>query len=206
MSPVRLARPERRGNFAAARTVQGGVDPDTNTHAPAQAAANGGFHMRISILQVVAIVAALAAPTIAQAQDFKDSVLSAHNALRAKHGVPPLSWSDSLAKEAQGWSDKCVFEHSNMSHGENLAQGSTGGYSPAEYVNDWYSEISSYDFTTGDSTDGNAVGHFTQVVWKSTTKVGCGFSTCGDNDLLVCNYSPAGNFAGQYLENVPPAK
>ena len=63
-----------------------------------------------------------------------------------------------------------------------------------------------YDFTTGESTDGNAVGHFTQVVWKSTTKVGCGFSTCGDNDLLVCNYSPAGNFAGQYLENVPPAK
>lgn len=130
-------------------------------------------------------------------------MLGAHDAARAKHGVPALSWSDSLAKTAQSWADRCVFEHSSTSYGENLAQG-TGGYSGADAVNDWYNEISAYDFNApGDS---EATGHFTQVVWKGTKRVGCGVAQCSDGALYVCNYDPAGNFAGEYEANVPPPK
>ena len=74
-----------------------------------------------------------------------------------------------------------------------------------QFINDWYGEISAYDFTTGTSTGGD-IGHFTQVVWKSTKHVGCALASCGENDLLVCQYSPAGNVGGQYLDNVPPAQ
>ena len=61
-----------------------------------------------------------------------------------------------------------------------------------------------YDFTS--NTPSGETGHFTQVVWKSTKHVGCGIASCGGNDLLVCQYSPAGNYDGQYLDNVPAPK
>ncbi|MDY7012856.1 MAG: CAP domain-containing protein [Cyanobacteriota bacterium] len=41
------------------------------------------------------------------------------------------------------------------------------------------------------------VGHYTQIVWRKTTQVGCGISQAGGNDILVCRYSPPGNFMSQ---------
>jgi pathogenesis-related protein 1 len=136
-------------------------------------------------------------------QDISGEMLQAHNSLRAKHGVPALSWSPSLAATAQDWANRCVFEHSNNG-GENLAQWTSGAYSAASHVRGWYDEIRSYDFATGASKDGGVIGHFTQVVWKGTSEVGCGIAQCSGNDLLVCNYNPAGNWDGEYIANVPP--
>lgn len=137
----------------------------------------------------------------AVAQDISGEALSTHNALRARHGVPALSWSGKLAGVAQDYANKCVFEHNNTGYGENLAQASSPNVSGM--INDWYSEISAYDFASG---TGNGTGHFTQVVWKSTKQVGCGMAQCSDGAILVCNYSPAGNLDGAYVENVPPAQ
>ena len=75
-----------------------------------------------------AVAAVIAAPALAA--DIEGPMLNAHNAARAKHGVPPLSWSASLAKAAQAWADRCVFEHSSTNYGENLAQG-TGDFANA---------------------------------------------------------------------------
>ncbi|ODO05332.1 hypothetical protein L198_02025 [Cryptococcus wingfieldii CBS 7118] len=53
--------------------------------------------------------------------------------------------------------------------------------------------------------------HFTQVLWKSSTKLGCAQTSCadgiiftgyGDSPFIVCEYDPAGNVAGQYGDNV----
>lgn len=156
--------------------------------------------MRIGFAAVAAVVAfGLAAPVVAQ--DISGEMLSAHNGLRAKHGVPGLSWSGKLASTAQAWADKCVFEHSNNGLGENLAQGDG---SPASFVQSWYSEIGMHDFADPEANPGT--GHFTQVIWKASTQLGCAVNQCGGSPLFVCNYSPAGNLSGAYVENVPPAQ
>jgi uncharacterized protein YkwD len=154
---------------------------------------------------------ALASATPAAAQsEGPAEVLAFHNQIRAAHCVPPLQWGPRLAEMAQAWANRCVFEHRVSDFGENLAQGTSGAYSPTEHVLGWYEEIGSYDFNSGRSVDGSPVGHFTQLVWRGTTHVGCGLAQCGGNDFLVCNYAPAGNSAMMgreaetYRQNVPP--
>jgi len=47
-------------------------------------------------------------------------------------------------------------------------------------------------------------GHFTQVVWKGSQKLGVGFAYSSDRKkvYVVAHYSPPGNFIGQYAQNV----
>lgn len=140
----------------------------------------------------------------ATAQAFVD----AHNAYRAKHCAPPLAWSAELAKVAQNWANElqrqgCAFEHSNQqTYGENLAGGTRGALDPKATVAMWYDEVKTYNFGGGGFS--METGHFTQVVWTATTQVGCGWVTCKQMDIIVCNYNPAGNWEGQYKEHVLP--
>ncbi|KAK4047935.1 hypothetical protein OIV83_005119 [Microbotryomycetes sp. JL201] len=140
--------------------------------------------------------------------------LDAHNKFRAMHGVPPLEWDVKAADAAKKWFDNCVFEHSKGkvgSYGENLfAVSASGIQNPTDGINSWYSEIKDYDFGKGDFSMGT--GHFTQLVWRGTRKIGCYIGTCdlsiwdGLNSFLVCEYEPAGNFLGKFRENVLPPK
>ncbi|KAF8605203.1 PR-1-like protein [Ceratobasidium sp. AG-I] len=133
--------------------------------------------------------------------------LDPHNAARAEHGAAPLSWSDDLAAAAQRWANNCVFEHSGGSlgpYGENLAAGS-GEYSPGSGVKAWVNEAPEY------SSSNPVPSHFTQVVWKATTQVGCAVASCNLSNFdqqfwpvkfHVCEYSSAGNVIGQFAANV----
>jgi uncharacterized protein YkwD len=134
--------------------------------------------------------------------------VAAHNRVRAKHCAGPLTWSNKLAHVAQQWADSlrdkgCVFGHSGGPYGENLAAGTAGMLDPEATVAMWYDEIKEYAFPNGGFS--MKTGHFTQVVWRGTTHVGCGHSTCNGNDIWVCEYDPPGNWEGQYPENVRPA-
>jgi uncharacterized protein YkwD len=136
-----------------------------------------------------------------------DAYLAAHNGYRAKHCAPPLTWSPKLAELAQRWADAlrakgCAFGHSNGSTGENLAAGTTGTLDPESVTKMWYDEIALYKFPNGGFS--MKTGHFTQVVWRGTTQIGCGRSQCNGMDIFVCEYDPAGNWDGQYRENVLP--
>lgn len=134
--------------------------------------------------------------------DFATNILDAHNEKRALHSAPDLSWSTTLYDYAQAYADKYVCDsdlvHSGGEYGENLAVGYATGVSALEA---WYSEGDGYDYSTATVLD-----HFTQVVWKSTTKLGCGYKLCSGgvyNGLyVICSYDPAGNFVGEGLENV----
>jgi uncharacterized protein YkwD len=133
--------------------------------------------------------------------------LDAHNRLRAKHCAAPLSWSARLADVAQHWANAlrdrgCSFGHSGGTFGENLAAGTIGTLDPAAVVQMWYDEIAQYRFPDGGFS--MKTGHFTQVVWRGSRRVGCGHSQCKGMDILVCEYDPAGNWEGQYRENVLP--
>jgi len=149
----------------------------------------------------------------------EDACLAAHNAKRALHqDTNPLTWSDTLAKNAKRWADELArdnkFEHDpNLKgEGENLSWYSSSGgtvMSCAKAVDSWYSEIKDYDYN--DPKFGSKTGHFTQVVWKGTTHVGAALvkkvnSKGYTETYIVARYSPPGNFRGQFANNVMPTK
>lgn len=154
---------------------------------------------------LAALFAALGPYSKADTGVFADDVLAAHNEYRAEVGVAPLTWSETLASEAQEWAETIAAEgrlrHSGS--GENLAAGSSGAYSAVDLVQLWGSEKDSFipggTFPGGVSETGNwtDVGHYTQVVWSATTELGCGFASNGGLSYLVCRYNPPGNFIGE---------
>ena len=135
------------------------------------------------------------------------AILAAHDRARAEHCAPPLAWSPELAAVAEAWAAElvdrgCVLEHSRSAHGENLFAATSGARTPADVVGVWVDERDGYRFVPGGFS--MQTGHFTQVVWKDTQRVGCAMTTCNGLDLWVCNYDPPGNVQGQYREQVLP--
>ncbi|RPD82630.1 PR-1-like protein [Lentinus tigrinus ALCF2SS1-7] len=143
----------------------------------------------------------------ATSQSDIDAYLQAHNSIRAQHGASPLSWSDNLASAAQGWANNCVFQHSGGklgAFGENLAAGTGSSYGIGPAVKSWTDEVSDYDPSNPEAS------HFTQVVWKGSTQVGCAVQSCsgifdasfGPAKFFVCEYFPQGNIIGEFAQNV----
>ncbi|KAG0076434.1 hypothetical protein BGZ90_008710, partial [Linnemannia elongata] len=132
----------------------------------------------------------------------QQSILQTHNNYRARHGASPLTWDNTLAQFGSNWLQQhCQMQHSGGKYGENLAAGykdfKTG-------IDAWYNEVSKYNYGSGGFS--SATGHFTQVVWKGSKRVGCAKRFCpGSNwTIYICNYDPPGNVQGQYQENVSP--
>lgn len=135
-------------------------------------------------------------------------ILNEHNRLRSLHeNTPPLTWNDDLSAWAYTYAnslkntdyDPCsgnlLHSSSRDNQGENIAFGTYS--SPEALVDYWYEEINDYDYNdiTGVVHNGQDVGHFTQLVWASSTQVGCAAIECPANDgtYLLCEYTPAGN-------------
>ncbi|HEY9737121.1 MAG TPA: CAP domain-containing protein [Trichocoleus sp.] len=143
-----------------------------------------------------------------------DQMVAAHNAPRRAVGVPDVRWSSSLATSAQQWANQLLrenrFEHSprslrnNGNIGENLASrsssGAGGAYStPTRAVEGWVNERNYYNYAANTCQAGQQCGHYTQMVWRSTTEVGCGVARNANasREIWVCHYSPAGNIVGR---------
>ena len=142
----------------------------------------------------------LAFTTNAMAQTEAQTLLDAHNAYRARHCTPPLTWSTEVAATAQAWANRCVFDHDyNSGLGENLAWGTE--LSARQAVQLWYEEISEYNYA---SPGFGPAGHFTQVIWRGSRQLGCGKAICQGEVYWVCRYSPAGNDDDEFRENVSP--
>lgn len=152
-------------------------------------------------------VPATAAANIAS--QFPARVLAAHNAVRAQSGAAPLVWDPTLADAATTYAAQLAltntFQHSDRharpGTGENLWMGSRGYYSYEAMVGGWASEERLFvpGIFPAVSRSGNwaDVGHYTQMVWPTTTRVGCAVASNARNDYLVCRYSPAGNIDGR---------
>jgi pathogenesis-related protein 1 len=138
---------------------------------------------------------------------------AAHNAARAavnppaNPAIPPLTWSSTVATSAQAWADKCMFMHSgNPLYGENIYAGAGSEATPQQVVDSWAGEAKDYDYATNTCNAGAVCGHYTQVVWRKSTMLGCGVTNCTTNSpfsgftnwqFWVCEYSPPGNFNGE---------
>jgi hypothetical protein len=72
----------------------------------------------------------------------------------------------------------------------------------AEVAAMWHDELGEYDFDAPGFS--MRTGHFTQLVWRETARLGCGVSQCGGGELWVCNYDPPGNVERAYRDNVKP--
>ena len=69
-----------------------------------------------------------------------------------------------------------------------------------DVVESWASEAQWYDDETNEcrAPEDQSCGHYTQIVWADTTKVGCGMSVCDSKgQIWVCDYYPAGNVLSQ---------
>ena len=138
-------------------------------------------------------------------------IVAAHNAARAAvvpapaTPLPQMMWSETDAAVARAYAAKCVFAHNAARgpRGENLYANSGGTKSPAAVVGSWVSEVKNYTYATNQCS--GVCGHYTQVVWRDSVKVGCAMQRCtvnspfggGSWDNWVCDYSPAGNIVGR---------
>lgn len=139
----------------------------------------------------------------------KNELLDRHNAFRCMHEATPMVWDDSIAQNAQSWATEVEGEMNHSPEdkrknvngisylGENLAWGAMGG----EAVDMWYDEVDcthprgKVTYFNEGSCD---TGHYTQLVWKSSTKLGCGVH----GKLTVCQYGPGGNYQGRFEDEV----
>jgi len=131
---------------------------------------------------------------------FARGMIDAHNAVRRRTGVPPLVWSDRLAAAAERWAETLMangrFVHNAKTpYGENLFEIVGGSASPAEIVSEWASEEKDYNYAKN-SCD-RVCGHYTQIVWRDTRKVGCAIVRGGNREVCVCEYGPSGNYVGE---------
>ncbi|MEO7503867.1 MAG: CAP domain-containing protein [Sphingomicrobium sp.] len=143
-------------------------------------------------------------------------ILALHNSERRRIGVPAMHWDPALAASARAYAHVLAssgrFAHSpNASRpgqGENLWRGTRGGYRVAEMVGGWLDERSLFRPGLFPNVSANGrwtdVAHYTQIVWRGSTGLGCGLASSDRFDVLVCRYAPAGNVVGAAVPGSPP--
>lgn len=142
----------------------------------------------------------------------RNVVLNAHNDARSRFGVAPVRWSDQLAAEAMGHAQYMattgIYGHDQTpgrrkKMGENLWRGQRGVFSYDIMVGVMVDEARLFRpgaFPNNSSNgDWHAVAHYTQIVWPTTTEIGCALASSASTDYFVCRYAPTGNKDGYFL-------
>ncbi|KAL7601809.1 pathogenesis-related protein PR-1 type [Lactuca sativa] len=138
-----------------------------------------------------------------QAQNSPQDFVNAHNRARAQVGVGPMTWDSRVASFAQNYANQrrgdCRMMHSqNRPYGENLASGSGFVMTGVDAVNMWVGEKADYDYNSNTCAPNKVCGHYTQVVWSNSVRLGCARVQCNNGAWFVtCNYDPPGNYVGQ---------
>jgi hypothetical protein len=146
-------------------------------------------------------------------------ILNYHNQVRQEtdsHATNMLkmTWDDNLADVAQRKADTCQYGHDTsaqrklygyFSVGQNYALSTRNDWVTA--MQQWENEKAHYKYKSYVSGNTDHTGHYTQMIWANTYKVGCGKAECPYHSAAhpsikiayhyVCNYGPAGNYNHQ---------
>ena len=156
------------------------------------------------------------------AQDVIDAFVAAHNQARGgplnptpSPPLPPVSWDAILGDSVYNYAVRCQGAMGLLSHnanrsmdyqmlggsgyvGENIYGSSGRGVAtPDAAMALWMSEASSYDYASGNI---GSAGHYTQVVWRDSVRIGCAIVDCPAltyHNTVICDYAPGGNINGQ---------
>jgi hypothetical protein len=154
------------------------------------------------------------------AQEQIDAFVTAHNQARSgpldpppSPALPPVSWDGVLADSVYNYALRCQGANGLLSHNANRSEdyqalggsgyvgeniyGTSGAATPAGAVALWMSEASSYDYNSGSF---GSAGHYTQIVWRASVRIGCAIVDCPAltyHNTVICDYAPGGNITGQ---------
>lgn len=140
---------------------------------------------------------------------YEEEALQAHNNYRRIHDAPPMRLDFGMNQQAAAYAQHLArmgsLQHSSSSQrpgqGENIAMAcGSGGLSAQRAVDMWYKEVCQYNFNNPGF--GYGTGHFTQVVWRKSVKLGMGSATSGRCTYVVSRYGPAGNMMSDFSNNV----
>lgn len=136
--------------------------------------------------------------------------LVAHNTARGASGASNLKWDQGLARFASRWANirqsDCKMTHSGGPYGENIFWYQRNeNWSPRRVVAKWMDESANYDRMTNSCKAGQMCGHYTQIIWRATTAVGCALTKCNNDRgfIVICAYSPSGNYEGESPFDLP---
>ncbi|KAF2762632.1 PR-1-like protein [Pseudovirgaria hyperparasitica] len=169
-----------------------------------------------NITSLIAAVGAVVGHDVIDEQaglsEYQTDMLNYHNVHRWNHTSESLSWSPKLEAAAKRTAHICKLKHDRA--GQNLAGAMRRDDVGPTVSNMWYNnEFSNYDRSPNAASEptkpGKVSGHFTQVVWSGSERLGCYTADCRKTPfgffLTVCNYEPVGNVRGQYKKNVHKA-
>ncbi|KAF3434511.1 hypothetical protein FNV43_RR21596 [Rhamnella rubrinervis] len=135
---------------------------------------------KISTTLIICMLGFLAQLQFSHGQNAMQDYLDAHNSARAAVGAGCLA-----------------LVHSRGPYGENLAW-SSSDLSGTAAVNMWVGEKAHYNYNSNSCASGQQCGHYTQVVWRNSVRVGCAKVLCNNGGaFIICNYDPPGNYNGQ---------
>jgi pathogenesis-related protein 1 len=144
--------------------------------------------------------------------------LAGMNQARMEVGEQPLTWNPIAAQVAANYAAMCNYAHNPNASSQYDAMGGSGGLGeniaagaptedPQQGVAAWVAEKANYDHATNSCASGDDCSHYTQIVWSTTTSVGCAHVSCTMNtpfgsgfpdwDFNVCDYAPPGNYVGE---------
>lgn len=126
----------------------------------------------------------------------------------ASPALPLLSWNPSIAQTAQVHADRCVWQHGDAADlGQNIYAAAPQDQHQTDAAVSWLSEQPFFNYAENTCSSNEGCGHYTQIVWRETTQVGCAQTQCSSGTpfgaqfpnwtFIVCDYSPPGNYVGE---------
>lgn len=135
--------------------------------------------------------------------------LTAHNLVRLHLREPPLKWDRRLTRYARRFASQrivdCKMVHSFGPYGENIFWGGKDHWTPRDIVRSWIREHRYYHLRTNECDPGQMCGHYTQVIWRESARVGCAKVTCNNGGMYaICSYDPPGNYINESPFGIAP--